>query len=112
MQPSDSLASFGRGFGSPRQRPTSWGRRFSADSLGDQRVRLQTRQFWRSITGSPSNRNSRGETWASRVTGPSSSCVPWCTRSLWLLPHFGLDPSLPLLLFEKIYGEIAIAFTE
>ncbi len=27
MQPSDSLASFSRGFGSPRQRPTSWGRR-------------------------------------------------------------------------------------
>ena len=27
MQPSDSLASFGRSFGSPRQRPTSWGRR-------------------------------------------------------------------------------------
>ena len=27
MQPSDSLASFGRGFGSPCQRPTSWDRR-------------------------------------------------------------------------------------
>ena len=27
MQPSDSLASFDRGFGSPRRRPTSWGRR-------------------------------------------------------------------------------------
>jgi len=27
MQPSDSLASFGRDFGSPRRRPTSWGRR-------------------------------------------------------------------------------------
>ncbi len=27
MQPSDSLASFGRGFGSPCRRPTSWGRR-------------------------------------------------------------------------------------
>ena len=27
MQPSDSLASVGRGFGSPRRRPTSWGRR-------------------------------------------------------------------------------------
>jgi len=26
-QPSDSLASFGRSFGSPRRRPTSWGRR-------------------------------------------------------------------------------------
>jgi cytochrome P450 len=39
-------------------------------------VRLPTRRFRRSITGSPSDRNSRGETWASRVTGPSSSCVP------------------------------------
>jgi hypothetical protein len=27
MQPSDSLVSFSRGFGSPRRRPTSWGRR-------------------------------------------------------------------------------------
>jgi hypothetical protein len=24
----------------------------------------------------------------------------------------GYDPALPLLLFEKIYGEVAIAFTE
>jgi len=28
-----------------------------------------------------------------------------------LLPHFGLDLSSPLLLFEKIHGEDAIAFT-
>ena len=28
-----------------------------------------------------------------------------------LLPHFGYDPSSPLLLFEKIYGEVAVAFT-
>ena len=47
---------------------------------------------------------------ASRVTGPSSSCVPWCTRSLRLLPHFGLAPASPLLLFEKIYGGVAIVF--
>jgi len=78
MQPSDSLASFGRGFGSPRRRPTSWGRRFSADCLSGRHARLQTRQLRRSITGSPSDQNSRGETRASRVTGPSSSYVPWC----------------------------------
>ena len=63
--------------------------------------------------GSPALRKTgmfRGEVRTSRVTGPSSSCVPWCTRSLRLLPHFGLDPSSPLLLFEKIHGENAIAF--
>ncbi len=79
MQPSDSLASFGRDFGSPRQRPTSWDRRFSADYLGDRRMRLQTRQFRRN--GSPALRHSglsRGKTRASRVTGLSSSYAPWC----------------------------------
>ncbi len=29
-----------------------------------------------------------------------------------LLPHFGLDPSSPLLLFEKIYGLVVIAFAK
>jgi hypothetical protein len=106
MQPSDSLASFGRGYGSPRRWPTSWDRCFSADLLGDQRVHLQTRWLRRSITGSPSDRNSRGETWASRVTGPSSSCVLWCNTP----PDSTL--SSPLLLFEKIYGLVVIAFAK
>ncbi len=64
------------------------------------------------MTGSPSDRITRGKTGASQVTGPSSSYVPWCTRRLRLLPHFGPDPSSPLLLFEKISGEIVIAFTQ
>jgi hypothetical protein len=38
--------------------------------------------------------------------------VPWCTRSLRLLPHFGLGSSSPLPLFEEICGEAAIAFTK
>ena len=54
--------------------------------------------------GSPALRKAglfRGEGRTSRVTGPSSSCVPWRTRSLRLLPHFGYDPSLPLLLIRE-----------
>ncbi len=64
------------------------------------------------MTGSPSDRITRGKTGASQVTGPSYSYVPRCTRRLRLLPHFGLDPSSPLLLFEKIHGETAVAFTQ
>jgi len=79
MQPSDSLASFSRGFGSPRRRPTSWASAFlpivSATgacacrraSFGDESPALQKK------TGT-----SRGEARASRVTGLPSSCVPWC----------------------------------
>ena len=53
----------------------------SADSLGRQHVRLQTRQFRRWNTGSPLDRISRGEARTSQVTGPSSSYVPWCNTS-------------------------------
>ena len=79
MQPSDSLASFGRGFGSPRQRPTSWGRRlFCRLESATGTCACKRASFG---DGSPALRktgNSRGNARASRVTGPSSSCVPWC----------------------------------
>ena len=79
MQPSDSLASFSRGFGSPRRRPTSWGRRLFC-RLTRRPVRAPA-DAPASENGSPAlhpTGNSRGEVRASRVTGPSSSRVPWC----------------------------------
>jgi len=78
IRPSDSLASFGRGSSSPCQRPTSAQALILPSTLGGQHVRLRTRQFRRWITGSPSDRITRGKTRASQVTRPSSSYVPWC----------------------------------
>jgi hypothetical protein len=69
-------------------------------------VRLQTHQLRRWITGSPSDRNlpRRGKS------------LPGYWAVLFLravVQHpAGYDLALPLLLFEKIYGEVAIAFTE
>ena len=106
MQPSDSLASFGRDFGSPRLRPTSWDRRFSADCVSDRRVRLQTRQLRRGMTGSPSH----------RFLPRKSEGLPGYWTVLFVravVQHpAGYDLASPLLLFEKIYGEAAIAFTK
>jgi hypothetical protein len=105
MQPSDSLASFGRSFGSPRPRPTPGAGAYFADCLGDRRMRLQTRQFRRNE--SPALRHSgysRGKARASRVTGLSSSYAPWCN-----IPP-DTAPPRPYFSFEKIYGEAAIAF--
>ncbi len=104
MQPSDSLASFDRDFGSPRPRSTFWGRRFSADCFGDRRVRLPTRQLRRWITGSPSL----------RLRPRKGKGLPGYWTVLFLravVQHpAGYGSSSPLLLFEKIYGEAAIAF--
>ncbi len=111
MQLSDFLASFGHDFiRKLRLLSSSMAYLRGADACsanwnGDQHVRLQTRQFWRWITGSPSDRISRGGTRTSQVTGPSSSYVPWCNTS----PDS--TPPSPLL-FEKLSGEINIAFTE
>jgi len=79
MQPSDSLASFSRGFGSPRQRPTSWGKRlFCRLSRRPTRAPADASASEIDHRLSVQPENSRGEARASRVTGPSSSCVPWC----------------------------------
>ncbi len=69
-------------------------------------MRLQTHQLWRWITGSPSNRKlpRRGKD----LPGYWAVLFP---RAVVQHPA-GYDPALPLLLFEKIYGEVAIAFTE
>ena len=111
MQLSDFLASFGHDFiRKLRLLSSSMAYLRGADACsanwnGDQHVRLQTRQVWRWITGSPSDRISRGMTRTSQVTGPSSSYVPWCNTS----PDS--TPPSPLL-FEKLSGEIDIAFTK
>ena len=95
MQPSDSLAPIGRGSGSPCLRPTP----MRALVLGPPRVRPQTRG-----TSETDHRRSaspacfRGETRASRVTGPSSSCVPWSNTPPDTIPS------------SPIHGEIVVAF--
>ncbi len=69
-------------------------------------MRLQTHQLWRWITGSPSL----------RLLPRKGKGLPGYWAVLFLravVQHpAGLDPALPLLLFEKIYGKVAIAFTE
>ncbi len=108
MQPSDFPTPFNRSFGSPRQRPTSK----QVLVLCRPRVRLPTRGA--SETGHrlsvDRGCSRRGEDlpgyWAVLFVRAVA------TRSLRLLPHFGYDLSSPLLLFEKIYGEAVIAFTE
>jgi hypothetical protein len=69
MPPSDSLASFGHGFGSPRQWPTAYRRGKGLPGYWDI-------LFMRAVVQHPA----------------------------------GCDPSSPLLLFEKIYAEVAFAF--
>jgi hypothetical protein len=69
-------------------------------------VRLQTRQLRRWITGSPSDRK-----FPRRGKGLPGYWAVLFVRAV--VPHpAGYDPSSPLLLFEKIYGEVTIAFTE
>ena len=102
MQPSDSLASLSRGFGSPRQRPTS----MQELVLNRLRMLLPTR--------------------SASETDHRLSERPVCSRKGEDLPGYwavlfvravmqhpaGRDPSWPLLLFEKIYGEVSIAFAK
>ena len=74
MQPSDFPAPFGRGSGSPCQRPTSM------QELVLSRAAHAPANAQRVGDGSPALRNTgflRGEARTSRVTGPSSSCAPW-----------------------------------
>ena len=54
----------------------------------------------------------RGKTRTSLVTGPSSSCAPWSTRSLSAAPPLRHAAPLPLPLFEEIHGDRAIAFAK
>ncbi len=113
MQPSDSLACFGRGFGSPRPRPTSWGRRLFC--------RLARRPM-RAPADAPASemdyRLSVGPEAPEEKQGPPGLLgrpLRACRGALAacrLLPHFGLDLSSPLLLFEKIHGEAVIAFAQ
>ena len=102
MQPSDFLASFVRDFGSPRQRPTS----MQELVLNRPRVLLQTRSA--SETG---HRLSERP-----VRSRNGKDLPGYWAVLFLravVQHpAGLDPALPLLLFEKIYGRTAIAFAK
>ncbi len=102
MQPSDFLAPFGRGFGSPRRRPTS----MPGLVLCRPRMPLPTR--------------------GASETDHRLSARPGCSRRGEDLPGYwavlfvramvkhpaGYDPSLPLLLFEKIHGEAVVAFRE
>ncbi len=66
-------------------------------------MRLQTHPLWRWITGSPSLRllPRRG-----KGLGLLGRPLPACRGAT----PAGYDPALPLLLFEKIYGEATIAF--
>jgi hypothetical protein len=69
-------------------------------------VRLRTRQFWRWITGSPSDRN---HPWKDKGL-PGYEAILF-VRAVVQHPA-GPDPSSPLLLFEKLNGEIVVAFTQ
>ena len=81
-QPSDSLVSFSRSSGSPRRRPTSWGRcLFCRATRRPVRAPADARALEIDYRFSIRPELSRGETRASQVTGPSSSCVPWCNTS-------------------------------
>ena len=101
MEPSDFLASFSRDFGSPRRRPTS----MQELLLNRRRVLLQTRRASETITGSPRY----------RIPSRRGKDLPgyWAVLFLRAVAQHpaGLDPSSPLLLFEKICGRVAIAFT-
>ena len=101
MQPSDFLASLSHDFGSPRRRPTS----MQELVLNRPRVLLQTRHASETVTGSPQY----------RIRSRRGKDLPgyWAVLFLRAVAQHpaGLDLSLPLPLFERIYGEIAIAFT-
>jgi hypothetical protein len=113
MQPSDFLPSFGRGFGSPRQRPTSWGRRLFC--------RLPRRPA-RAPANAPAlemghRLSVKPETPEERQGPPGLLGRPLraCCGALAacrLLPHFGHDLPSPLPLFEKIHAEVAFAFAQ
>jgi hypothetical protein len=100
MQPSDFLASVSRDFGSPRQRLTSTQKLV----LNRPHVLLQRAARWRLVTGSPKD----------RFVSRRSEDLPDYWAILFMraaVQHpAGRDPSSPLLLFEKIHGENAIAF--
>jgi hypothetical protein len=106
MQPSDFLASFGRGFGSPRRRPTSWGRRLFCQSAR-RPVRAPAdapaSEIW--IAGSP-----YGRPLPRRGKDLPSYWAVLFVRAVVQHPA-GRTASSPLPLFEEIHGDGAIAFT-
>ncbi len=104
MQPSDFLASFGRSFGSPRRRPTSWDRR-----LFCRRCRRPVRAPADAPALEIDDRLSvRPESPEERQGPPGlrGRPLPACRGATSRRTRL----SSPLLLFEKIYGEVAIAF--
>jgi hypothetical protein len=106
MQPSDSLASFGRGFGSPRRRPTSWGRRLFC--------RLCRRPV-RAPANAPAS-EMRHRLSVDRNLPRRDEDLPGYWAVLFVravVQHpAGYDPSSPLLLFEKTHGKAVVAFRE
>ena len=78
MRPSDSLAPVGLGFARPLPSAYLAAGASSVPCSGRQRVRPQTRcasECCHRISVAPVC--SRGGAWASQISGPSSSCVPW-----------------------------------
>jgi len=106
MQPSDSLASFGRGFGSPRRRPTSWTGAFLPIVSATSTCACKRASFGDESPALQKNRNL-----PRRSQGLPGYWAVLFVRAVVQHPA-GYDPSSPLLLFEKIYEEAAIAFTE
>jgi len=103
MQPSDFPTPFGRGFGSPRRRAYPDAGACSSPGRACPCKRAARR---RRITGSPQDRipSRRGED----LPGSWAVLFP---RAVVQHPA-GPDLPSPLLLFEKIHGEIVIAFTQ
>ena len=100
MQPSDFLASVSRDFGSPRQRPTSM------QELVLSRLRMLLRTRSASETG---HRLSEKPVRSRKGEDLPGYWVILFMRAVVQHPA-GYGPSSPLLLFEKVCGEIAFAF--
>jgi hypothetical protein len=100
MQPSDFLASFSHGFGSPRRWPTS----MQELVLSRPRVLLLTRDASETGHRLSANPGSFGE----RQGPPGLLGHPLRARRSRTPRR--IRPSLPLLLIEKIYGEAVVAF--
>ena len=100
MQPSDFLAPFGRGFGSPCQWPTS----MQELVLAGRACPCGRAARRRRVTGSPQH----------RVPSRRSEDLPGSWAVLFVravVEHpAGYDSSLPLPLFEEIHGRAVVAF--
>jgi len=103
MQPSDSLASFDRGFGSPRRRPTSWGRRLFVRLTrwpGRAPANARASEMDHRLSVIPETPEER-----QGPPGLLGRPLPACRGATHPAGH---DHALPLLLFEKIYGEAVV----